>query len=309
MRRHLLASIAALFVVSAASQLSAQTYGSVSLGAGFASQSLSGVSGGQSGIPGGQVDASTYGTTPTGPCRGWIAAAPDHMMTLGSNFSNLALEVTATDGGDTAMVVSGPSGTWCNDDSTGLNPAVVASFAAGTYSIWVASYSAEQNHPYTIVFTDRGATVPTTVPTQAPLVPGLMTSSSTPTDPMGSLNLATGFVPDPQVRSLTVTGSIDVSTVQGADGTSCRGHVMQNPNHILNLNTPFNYLRIQVRSETDTTLFVQSPNGTFLCNDDTDGFNPAISGAWTPGIWRVWVGTYSGGGSAAYSIEFSEIPR
>ena len=291
---------AALLLVTHAN---AQTYGSVTLSPGFGSQSLTGVSGGQSGVPAGQVDASTYGDTATGPCRGTIAAAPDHMMTLDGAFSSLAIEITATDGGDTALIVAGPGGVWCNDDTNGLNPSVVSTFGQGTYSVWIASYSANQNHPYTITFTDRSSTGTQTVVT--PPVAGLMTSSTTPSDPMGYVTLGTGFIPDPQVRNLNVVGSIDVSSVSG-----CRGYVMPNPNHVMNLTTPFNYLRVHVTSTEDTTLLIQDPAGNYRCDDDSGGgYNPQVAGAWQAGIWRIWVGTYSTGASASYSIEFSELTQ
>ena len=291
------------FVASA----NAQTYGSVTLTPGFGSQSLSGVSGGQTGVPAGQVDASTYGDTATGPCRGWIAAAPDHMMILNAAFTSLAIEVTATGGGDTALVIAGPGGAWCNDDTNGLNPSVVGTFGPGTYSVWVASYSVSQNHAYTITFSDRGNTAERTV--VVPPVQGLMTSSLTPTDPMGQLALGTGFMPDPQIRSLNVVGSIDVSAVANRYGGTCRGYVMPNPNHIMSLTTAFSYLRVHVKSTQDTTLLIQDPNGGFWCNDDADGYNPIIEGPWQPGLWRIWVGSYSSGNSATYSIEFTEHAR
>ena len=189
MNRRVLGSLVALITtLLLVTNANAQTYGSVTLSPGFGSQSLTGVSGGQTGVPAGQVDASTYGDTATGPCRGTIAAAPDHMMTLDAAFSSLAIEVTATDAGDTALVLAGPGGVWCNDDTNGLNPSVVSTFGAGTYSVWIASYSAAQNHPYTITFTDRGTAAVPTVAT--PPVAGLMTSSTTPTDPMGYITLA-----------------------------------------------------------------------------------------------------------------------
>jgi len=310
----LAAGVATLILLAGAA--SAQTYGSVSLSPGFRSQMLSGVSGGQPGVPGGEIDASAYGSTPTGACRGYIAAAPDHTMTLVSPFSSLSVAVTATDGGDTALVVSGPGGTWCNDDAVGLDPAITGSFAGGTYNIWVASYSMGSNHPYTITFSEAPATPPATPPA-VPIAPppatppstGMMTTSMVPTDSMGQIVLSTGFLPDPQTRMGTVTGVVDLNMTPNLFGGTCRGYVQPNPDHIMNLTTAFTYLRVHVRSSGDMVMAIQDPTGGFWCNDDSDGLNPVIDGPWQPGLWRIWVGTYSPGATSPYTIDFTEYPR
>jgi hypothetical protein len=268
---------------------------------------MSGTSGGIVGMPGGQVDASTYGPT----CRGWIAAAPDHTMVLSAPM-NISINVTATPMADTAMVISGPGGVQCNDDFNGLNPGLSGLLAAGTYSIWVASYAMNTNHPYTITFQDLSAPPPP-VPTTPTTVPGLMTMSTTPTDPLGAVTLAAGFMPDPQTRTGTVMGTVDVSAVPNLYGGTCRGWVQPNPGHVMNLTTAFTYLRVHVTSTTDTTLIIQDPNGGFWCNDDADMLNPLIEGPWNPGLWRIWVGVYSvSTGSVtpvSYQMVFTEFAR
>ena len=93
-------------------------------------------------------------------------------------------------------------------------------------------------------------------------------------------------------------------------GGTCRGYAQANPDHIMNLTGAFGYLRVHVQSAQDTTLIIQDPmTGGFWCNDDTDGFNPIIEGPWNPGMWRIWVATYSPGTAAAYTISFTEFPR
>ena len=56
-----------------------------------------GTSGGIVGQPGGEIPASSYGDTSTGPCRGYIAAAPDHMINVTAQTS-VSVAVAATDG-------------------------------------------------------------------------------------------------------------------------------------------------------------------------------------------------------------------
>lgn len=109
-----------------------------------------------SGRSGGSVDASQYGSTSHGPCRGMISVNPDHVMTLTAAFNYL--EVTATAQNDTTMVIHGPDGYRCNDDDPGrgLNPGIRGSWPAGQYRIWIGTYGtgSTDNHPYTLSVTE-----------------------------------------------------------------------------------------------------------------------------------------------------------
>ncbi|MBK7155376.1 MAG: hypothetical protein IPH72_26940 [Sandaracinaceae bacterium] len=56
----------------------------------------------------------------------------------------------------------------------------------------------------------------------------------------------------------------------------------------------------------DTTLVVQLPDGSFLCNDDTHGLNPAVQLEPVPsGQLRVWVGSYQEGQEGDYQMAFT----
>ena len=53
--------------------------------------------------------------------------------------------------------------------------------------------------------------------------------------------------------------------------------------------------RLYVRSGTDTVLMARTPSGEWLCNDDTDGVNPALMlDPAQPGVYNVWVGLFFG---------------
>ena len=121
----------------------------------------------------------------------------------------------------------------------------------------------------------------------------------------GSVSLATGFMPDPRMLSGTSGGGMNASTMGG----SCRGWITPQPDHYMFLNTPFSFLRVFVRAGGDTTLVVRGPMPAMMtrCNDDRFGFNPAIDGAWAPGQYHVWVGSYSSGQMHPYQIGFTEI--
>ena len=103
------------------------------------------------GISGGSVPASDVAgrkQTPTGPCVGFMDEAPDHTLVLTSFFNYLSLVVESPQ--DTTLVISGPGGTWCNDDFQGKNPGIAGQWQAGTYKVWVGSYDTNNYNPYLI---------------------------------------------------------------------------------------------------------------------------------------------------------------
>jgi hypothetical protein len=120
----------------------------------------------------------------------------------------------------------------------------------------------------------------------------------------GTVSLTTGFLPDPSVASGTAGGAVDASTIN----PSCRGWISSTPDHLFVANSAFNNLRIIARSDADTTLVVQGPDGAYRCNDDGDGLNPVVPGPFVPGTYRIWVGSYSQGVLAPYRIGFTELP-
>ena len=92
--------------------------------------------------------------TPTGLCLGYISAEPHEEITLENSFSNL--EVSVESELDTTLIISGPGGVWCNDDSKGShNPAIVGEWLPGLYRIWVGSYQFEQTPDYQLYISDQ----------------------------------------------------------------------------------------------------------------------------------------------------------
>ena len=89
--------------------------------------------------------------------------------------------------------------------------------------------------------------------------------------------------------------------------SSCTGWIASNPDHILILDSPFQFLRIFAESEADTTLLIQTPQGQVLCNDDTYGLNPSIQGPFSAGTYRFWVGSYRQGEMSAYQLKLTEL--
>jgi hypothetical protein len=122
----------------------------------------------------------------------------------------------------------------------------------------------------------------------------------------GTINLRSGFLPDPRVIALQSGGNIDVSR-QNSD---CRGFITNAPDVRLNYVAGTLPLYISVESSADTTLVVNAPDGSWYCDDDggTRGLNPSIRFE-TPqtGRYEIWVGTYGGPGLRNARLHISEL--
>ena len=138
-----------------------------------------------------------------------------------------------------------------------------------------------------------------------PVVDGSGLDTTSAVAVSGTLPLATGFLPDPQILEGTSGGSLNAASLDIGKATICQGWVSSTPNHLLTLSTEFNYLRVDVSSQGDTTLVVHGPNG-WSCNDDTVGLSPRVEGPFTAGTYRIWVGSYDQGKAHAYRIAFTE---
>jgi hypothetical protein len=108
-------------------------YGSVSLSAGFLPDPY---------VVNVRAGGDWYFTT-TRTCQrgGWFANAPD--FRLNYRAGGYQLSVYAVGPGDTMLLVNDPFGGWhCNDDYSGLHPAIVFNNpASGRYEIWVGTYN------------------------------------------------------------------------------------------------------------------------------------------------------------------------
>ena len=60
--------------------------------------------------------------------------------------------------------------------------------------------------------------------------------------------------------------------------------------------------------EADTTLIINDPYGNWLCNDDADGYNPALflEDA-APGLYDIWIGSYEYGEYAEGTLWIGEL--
>ena len=131
-------------------------------------------------------------------------------------------------------------------------------------------------------------------PGQMQLQPGQM-------QPGQPLTLAAGFVPDPAIARGMASAMMPVSALSPvmsplSPDPTCTGYVPSQPAHVVNLTSSFPNLRILVSSASDVVLVVRQPDGTFRCDDDTDPgviTNPTMEGAFAPGTYTIWVGTWA----------------
>lgn len=143
--------------------------------------------------------------------------------------------------------------------------------------------------------------LPANVP-RPPTAPGSGVASN-----FGTVTLAAGFNPDPHVVEGTSGGQVRAD----AKSSECKGWIAEDPDHVLIAATEFSLMRLVVSAgEADTTLVVQRPDGVFLCDDDGGGSRqPLVSGAFAPGTYRIWVGTFEPQTASPYRLGFSELPN
>ena len=116
------------------------------------------------------------------------------------------------------------------------------------------------------------------------------------------------FAPNPLVLEGMSGGELKATEVVKTAETStgyCDGYVNRQPNHVLVLEDFFEFLKIEVESNNDTTILVQGPGGVW-CNDDSDTTNPVIEGEWQEGRYQIWIGSYKEDSTNNYQIKITE---
>jgi len=137
-------------------------------------------------------------------------------------------------------------------------------------------------------------------------VPGAIAQDVNGRPNYGTVELRSGFLPDPRVIALQSGGDIDVSRLN----SNCRGFITNAPDVRLVYEAGTLPLYISVDSSADTTLVVNAPDGEWYCDDDggTRGLNPSIRFE-TPqtGRYEIWVGTYGSATLRNARLHISEL--
>jgi len=105
-----------------------------------------------------------------------------------------------------------------------------------------------------------------------------------------TVNPAAGFPLDPFLLSLQGGGSVEASTLS----EGCTGYIPANPTVTVDYKGKADLLRAFFFSDGDPVLVVQTPDGSYLCNDDTSRLvlDPTVEIAKpVQGRYNVWVGS------------------
>lgn len=120
---------------------------------------------------------------------------------------------------------------------------------------------------------------------------------------VGTKALKVGFAPDPFTVKLTAGGS--VKTKKGG----VTAWVSKAPDYAIEYTAGKLPLTFYVRSEKDTTLLINLPDGSWVADDDSGGaLNPQITFK-TPqsGRYDVWVGTIAENILPAATLHVTEL--
>lgn len=241
---------------------------------------------------GGYFDARSLGSD----CVGYINPdAPDATLTF--NRPRQPLNIYAIAEADTTLVVRAPNGDWlCNDDSYGYNPLVeISKPAPGRYAIWVGLYSLEEFQPARLLISElnpQWQIIPRFEVTAPPLYE--------------TVRFTRDFEPDPYPIALLAGGSDQADGL----GLGCTGYInAEQPDVVIELDGRVSAPSVYALSDSDTTLVVHTPEGEWLCNDDTYQYHPAVTLSGSPGAYAVWVGTFGGGTAPAHVFISADAPR
>jgi len=128
-------------------------------------------------------------------------------------------------------------------------------------------------------------------------------TESTPN--FGTVELAAGFTPDPQVVAVRSGGS----RAAAALGGDCQGFISNAPDVRLQYDAGDYPLIISVAANADTTLVVNGPDGRFYCDDDggVSGHNPSLRfNNPRSGRYEIWVGTFANASLQPARLHISE---
>ncbi len=230
-------------------------------------------------------DPAAVDVMPGGPdenpiegCNGFINnASPDVDLNFDTDGS-LPLKIFVRSSTDTVILVNQPDGEWvCNDDYDGTSAAILIDEPdSGNYNIWVGTFNMDsEESSATLYFTE---------------LPDVELYSDSDASQY-SLNLQSGFEPDPSSYEVNV-GGIAYNPVE-----DCNGFINADaPDVTLNLDTDGGlplYIYAQATDDEDLTLLVEFPNGDVDCNDDADGLNPGLVDE-NPesGRYAIWIGSF-----------------
>ncbi len=122
----------------------------------------------------------------------------------------------------------------------------------------------------------------------------------------GTIDLTSGFSPDPVGYRITAGGT---NNIERCGGSGWAGFVARAPDFDLNWHGTSSQLTIAVDvGGADAVLLVNAPDGSWHYNDDYRGTNPAIT-FYDPqqGLYDIWIGSYDGSRRNPGRLIFTEL--
>lgn len=241
-------------------------------------------------------------------CLGMIPREPSAEFTMDGD---VPAKISVVADIDTVVAIVGPEGTFCNDDTDTMNPAVSRLWASGKYKVYVGSFEAQEApFDYDLNFDHYD---PRALPTGYELNHDAPRAKSA-SEPLEGATL-TMLAPDVDARIAPIglaprakataydfelpAGERMAATMLHAD---CMGNIDANhPDYIVNFQAG-GPLNIVIDSDEDLTLVVRGPEDTLYCADDVLGHNPALRWVSAPeGAYAVYIGHKSTDGDATAS--------
>ncbi|MBK8026594.1 MAG: SH3 domain-containing protein [Chloroflexi bacterium] len=178
----------------------------------------------------------------------------------------------------------------CNTVPVVIPPTLPAPLPTGTNPVFTATFTS----------TPPGATATATLPP----APAPTLNFSLPPN-YGSTALTSGFVPDPFQVGITSGGTVNVSYLGGG----CTGFTTTSPDFSINYTSgAFPTLRMYFVGSGDATMVINTPGGSYFCNDDSFGtLNPTIDfNSPSSGRYDVWIGSFASGTFISGTLSVTE---
>jgi hypothetical protein len=119
----------------------------------------------------------------------------------------------------------------------------------------------------------------------------------------GTVRLTAGFPDDPHVVDILAGGAVEAAALPAG----CVGNMGTRPDVVLVYTAGRFPLSFTATSDDDLTLVIRTPEGRYLCDDDTFGLDPAVLiESPSSGRYAIWVGTY-GSDFADAELRISEL--
>ena len=125
----------------------------------------------------------------------------------------------------------------------------------------------------------------------------------------GTVTLSAGFSGDPHTIDVRPGGTV----ANPIEGVGCSGYIGMRPDVVLDYAAgDLLDLTVSVASETDVSLVVRTPDGRYLCDDDSGVvYNPLLTIEDPPaGTYRIWAGVFASSDEYVDGVVgFSELGR